>query len=275
MQSDTKCQVPSKVETIAKHKKRNAAWRGKLGKLTEQRYHNHCLPDDAKGRAMLVAFLRCRLSVDDAKARAPWVTDSELKELQRVASELKDIKQLGKLIGLTWAERMACRVYFLPACDVTPLEADRLQADRDRENASKRQARFRESKMTTRHTAKRDDALLRMLATLPTPLSGPIPVSALVKEAKKCDAFRRPDGRRLRNLRDAVHSVLKTLKAHGQIEMTEQPGAYGMVTMVRLVELETVRKNAQRYGFSDGRAVDARKRPKIPTPQWVRPFCAA
>ena len=77
--------------------------------------------------------------------------------------------------------------------------------------------------MTTRHTAKRDDALLRMLATLPTPLSGPIPVSALVKEAKKCDAFRRPDGRRLRNLRDAVHSVLKTLKAHGQIEMTEQP----------------------------------------------------
>jgi hypothetical protein len=233
-----------KIDTIAKHKKRNAAWRGKLGRLTEHRYHNHCLPDDAKGRAMLVAFLRCRLSADDAKERAPWITDSELKELQGVASEMTDIKQLGKLIGLTWAERMACRVFFLPACNVTPLEASRLQAERNRENGNKRQIKFRESKMTTRHTAKRDDAVLRMLATLPKPLLVSVPVSALVKEAKKCDAFRRPDGLKLTpgSLRKTVHRVLKTLKANGLIEMTERPGARGMVTMVRLVELETVRK---------------------------------
>jgi hypothetical protein len=98
----------------------------------------------------------------------------------------------------------------------------------------------------------------------------------LVKEAKRCDAFRRPDGHRLRNLRDAVHSVLKTLEAHGQIEMTEQPGARGMVTLVRLVDVENCSQNdAQRYGFSDGRNVAASKRLKTPDEQGVTRILAA
>jgi hypothetical protein len=167
-----------KADTIAKRKKRNAVWRGKLSKLSEHRYGNHYLPDDAQGRAMLVAFLRCRLSADDAKERAPWITDDELRKLQSAASGLEHIKELGRLIELTWDERMGpCRVYFLPACDVTPLEASRRQSDRNRENARKRQIRFRESKMTMRHTSKRDDAVLRMLKALPTPLSGLIPAT--------------------------------------------------------------------------------------------------
>jgi hypothetical protein len=67
---------------------------------------------------------------------------------------------------------------------------------------------------------------------------GWLPVSALVKEAEHCNAFRRPDGYPLSNLRDAVHVVLKTLKANGQIDMAEQPGQRGMVMYVRLAARE-------------------------------------
>jgi hypothetical protein len=267
-----------KADSIATRKKRNAAWRGKLSKLTQHRYGNHFLPDNAEGRAMVVAFLRCRMRTDDVKERAPWITDNELQKLQSDASEIESIKELGELIGLTWDERMGpCRVYFLPACDVTPLEAACLQSDRNRENARKRQIRFRESKMKMRHTSIRDDAMLRMLATLP-PISGWTPVSVLVKEAKRCDAFRRPDGRKLapRSLRKTVHRVIEVLKAHGQIETTEKPGARGMVTLVRLVDLENCSQNdAQRYGFCHGDKVTAKKRPKTPNEQWLTRILAA
>jgi hypothetical protein len=253
----------------AAYKRRNAAWRGLLGKLTKRRHGNHYLPDDNRGRAMLVAFMRCQLMDDDAKERAPWVTDDELKKLRRKARRLT-LEQIGTLISLTYAERMACRVFFLPACDITREEALRRQAERNRENARKRQAKLRESKMTMRHTSERDDAVLRMLTMLPTTtLGGWTAASVLVKEAKRCDAFRRPDGRRQRDsaMRKAVHRVLETLKAHGQIETTEQPGARGMVTLVRRVDMENGPKNAERDGFCHGGNVAASKRVKTSTEQ--------
>ena len=192
-----------------------------------------------------LAFLRCRMKPDDIAQRAPWITDVELEQLQSDANDLSN-EQLGKLIHLTWDERIACRVWFLPACDVTPEEASRLQAERDRANARKRQAERRESMKTMRHTSKRDDAVLRMLRNLPRlpmsgglePMAGWTPVSTLVKEAKRCDAFRRPDGRPISNLREPVHRVLQTLKEHGQIEIEQRPGVRGMVMYVRLAAQE-------------------------------------
>lgn len=211
---------------------------------------------------MLTALLWCRISVDDARERAPWITDGELRKLQSAADELKR-NQLGEMINLTWDERIGHRVYFLTACDVTQEESNKRQAERNRENARNRQIKYREARTKMRHTAKRDDAMLRMLTMLPPiphsggfdPMSGWTSVSALVKEAAHCNAFRRPDGRPLRNLRDAVHAVLRTLKAHGQIEITEQPGARGMVLLVRRADLEAGENDAERYAFSDGRSV--------------------
>jgi hypothetical protein len=229
-----------------------------LGALTRHRHGNHFLPDNNEGRAMLVAFLSCRLKDDDAKQRAPWITDSDLENLKSEASGI-ELKQLGKLIGLTWDERIACRVYFLRASDITQEEANRRQAERNRENERKRQKEHRESMVKMRHyTSKRDDAVLRMLKMLPRiplsagldPLSGWTPVSALVKEARRCDAFRRPDGRQQTNLRVPVHRVLKVLEANGQIEMTERPGPRGMVMLVRLVDLECP-KDDERHTVSD------------------------
>ena len=255
--------------------RRNAAWCGKLGSLTRYRYGNHYLPDNSEGRAMLLGFLWCGLSTDNAKERAPWLTADELESLQLEARCLT-LNELGKLIGLKNKERYDCRVFFLAASNVTPEEAARYQAERDRENARKRQMKLRQSREKMRHTIKRDEAVLRMLTTMPTPSSW-TPVSALVTKAKRCDAFRRPDGRPLSNPRDAVHCVLKTLKTHDQIQMTEQAGARGMVCMVRLADWkraerdidsdaligpENCPRNAERDVFSDGRSVVAKNRAK-------------
>lgn len=95
--------------------------------------------------------------------------------------------------------------------------------------------------MKMRHTNKRGETVQRMVRNLPcVPLSGGLdptsgwtPVSTLVKEAEHCNAFRRPDGRPLRNLRETIHREIKKLKANGQMEMMQQPGPRGMVAYVR------------------------------------------
>src|ERR1700761_3814186 len=114
--------------------RRDAAWRGKLGKLTSYRYGNHYLPDNAEGRAMLLAFIFCGLKADDAKERAPWLSDDELEALQLEARCLT-LNGIGAMIGLRYEERMDCKLFFLAACDITPAEASRRQTERNRENA--------------------------------------------------------------------------------------------------------------------------------------------
>jgi hypothetical protein len=208
---------PTSPEIIARRKKRNAAWRGKIGRLIFSRFGNHFVPDSAEGRALLSCMLRCGLRADDAKERALWIADGELRKLRRAARRLP-LWQFGKEVALTHVERMASQVYFLPACDLTLEEAARLQEERDRENARRRRRRFRERIAMMRHTAARDDAILRMLK-MPRPAWADawMSVSELVKEADRCEAFRRPDGRWLRNARDAVHCVLGQLERNGQI----------------------------------------------------------
>jgi hypothetical protein len=224
-------------------KRTKANYLGQLGRLGTYRYGNHYLPENDEGRAMLVAQLRCRLKDDDAKQRAPWITDAELDALRRQAKKI-DFKKIGELVGLKHLERWHddVKMFSWAACDITPKEAASFKAERDRENARNRQAKRRDSMVKMRHTDRRNEAVLRMLRNLPkpllyqigaAPLKGWVPVSALVKEASDCHAFRRPDGYPLSNLRNAVHLVLKTLKANGQIETIEQPGKFGMVTYVR------------------------------------------
>jgi hypothetical protein len=177
--------------------------------------------------------------------KTPWITDAELEALRRQAKKI-DFKKIGELVGLKHLERWHddVRMFSWAACDISPQEAARFKLKRDRENATRRQAKRRDSVVKMKHTSKRDDAVLGMLRTLSKPLvyqagmqspplKGWLPVSALVKEAEHCHAFRRPDGYSLRNLRNAVHLVLKTLKDSGQIETMQQPGPRGMVMYVR------------------------------------------
>lgn len=94
---------------------------------------------------MLAAFLRCKLKPDDAKERAPWITDVELKTLKRQAKKI-DFKKIGELVDLKHLERWHddVKCFFVPACDISPQEAARFKAERDRENAAKRQAKRRD-----------------------------------------------------------------------------------------------------------------------------------
>jgi hypothetical protein len=236
-----------KTETPTKRTKAN--YLGQLGRLATYRHGNHYLPENDEGRAMLVAFLRCRLKPDDAKERAPCITDAELVALKRQAKKI-DFKKIGELVGLKHLERWHddVKMFSWAACDISPQEAARFKLERDRENAAKRQAKRRDSMVKMKHTAKRDEAVLRMLRTLPkpliyqsgsAPLKGWLPVSALMKEARHCNAFLRPDGQLMwASLRKPVHRVLETLKANGLIETTLQPGIRGMVMYVRLAARE-------------------------------------
>ena len=236
------------MKTKPPTKRTKANYLGQLGRLNSYRHGNHFVPENDEGRAMLMAQLRCRLQDDDAKERAPWITDAELVALKRQAKKL-DFKKIGELVGLKHLERWHddVKMFSWPSCDISPEEAARFKAERDRENARKRQARKRESIVKMRHTDKREEAVMRMLRNLPKeplsggldPMSGWTRVSALVKEAENCNAFRRPDGQRMwASLREPVHRVLRTLKANGQIEMALQPGQRGMVAYVRLAARE-------------------------------------
>jgi hypothetical protein len=224
-------------------KRTKANYLGQLNRLNEYRQGNHYISEDDAGRAMLMAQLRCKLKDDDAKERAPWITDAELVVLKRQARKIA-FKQIGELVGLKHLERWHddVKMFSWPACDITPREAARFKAERDRQNARKRQAKRRNSVVKMQITNKRGDAILEMLKVLPkpliyqtgnAPLKGWVPVSALVKEAADCNAFRRPDGYPMEcSLREPVHRVLRALKASGQIETTERPGQRGMVMYV-------------------------------------------
>jgi hypothetical protein len=228
-------------------KRTKANYLGQLGRLATYRYGNHYVPENDEGRAMLMAQLRCKLKDDDAKERAPWITAASLETLKRQAKKI-DFKKIGELVGLKHRERWhdAVKMFSWPACDISPEDAERYRRNREREMTNKRQKKFQESIKTMRHTDRREESVLLMLRNLPRvplsggldPMSGWTPVSDLVKEAERCAAFRRPDGRPQSQLRKPVHRVIETLKANGQIETAQRPGTRGMVMYVRLTARE-------------------------------------
>ena len=253
--------------------------RGRLTKLCQLRtkadgvsHGTHHLPDNSDGRAMLQALLRFGLTAESAMTDAPWCEASELKKLQRAARRMK-WNDVGALIGLTYDEREACKLWRLVPCDVTAAELERRKADKrrkaERERRQKKRRERREAMELMRNATKRDDAIMRMLdkAAYRTPDGGFgyewMPVSAMIKEAQEWKAFRSPDGWGLRNLRDAMHVVLKGLAAVGVIQIELRDGRRGKVLWVRKLNLEEPVPVGKADTFSDGRSVGGEKRPKL------------
>jgi hypothetical protein len=237
----------------------SALWRERLGGCS-------FLPNDEEGRMMLMVLLRVGTTTESAMENAPWLTEREFKALRKAARKIP-WKQIGELIKLTYAERMAHKLYYWLPIDMSPEEARRRQEQRDRENDRKRKAKTRAENKELRDMLSksndRKDAIKRMLAGLDAPPSrqgcmppGPCPPSGsgwvaspvMVKRAKTVDAFRRPDGRPLRNPRDAVHCALEQLEADGEIEIGMGVGKRGPVVFARL-------RGGQADVFCDRRSV--------------------
>jgi hypothetical protein len=243
-----KAEVPCTAQTKQTDIERIARiWRGKLQKLCCHRYVNHYLPDSDEGRAMLTALLCLGLTDEAADAQAPWITAAELHGLKRKARWLK-WDMIGALIQLTYAERQACKLWRFMPCDVSAEEVKRRRSEKRAAAEAKRKKRKREElrneRDAMRQTNKRDDAVLRMLdltgkdyhsPDAPPPYCHWLPVSELVKQAKRCDAFRCPDGSRPRDLRRLVNRTVEKLKAFGAIETKLKPGKRGPVLWVRKV----------------------------------------
>jgi hypothetical protein len=233
----------------------------KLRKLIAWRYGNHFLPDSDDGRALLIAMLHFGLSDETALTDAPWLDASDLKKLRRCAYPLT-LQQTGPLIGLTADEAIHCRIFFTSPVGISA-EAyqDRLDAIR-KAKAARRQQRLRNDRAMIRHTAARDDALIRILKLADNRC---LTAARIVTKAEKCEAFRTPNGRwpQRSSLRKMVHRVLNALEAAGQITMRIRPGKRGMVAVVHLIDHEATDpktdadRDMQRYGFCHGDSVTA------------------
>jgi hypothetical protein len=230
----------------------NRLLRTLLSNLWKER-HGGCsfVSNDEEGRMMLMVLLRVGTTTESAMENAPWLTEAELKALRKAARKIP-WKQIGKVIKLTYAERMAHKLFQWMPVDVSPEEVQRRQKQRDRENDRKRKAKKRAKNKELRDMLSksndRKSAIVRMLAGLDAPRPGILPpgerlngdwtvVSALVKRAETVRAFRRPDGRPLRNLRDAVHCTVEQLKQDGMVETEMWPGVRGQVCFVRLIDV--------------------------------------
>jgi hypothetical protein len=267
-----------KLAKIAKFKRLERIMRGKLTKLNRQRHGNHFIEESDAGRAMLTAQFRFGLTMETAMEIAPWCTERELKKLQRAARRMtwRDWSELcrkvGLLINLTYVERQACKLWLAP-CDMPMEEVRRRQAKKqrkaDRERRQRKRRERREAIDLMRNATKRDDAIMRMLDKtayqFPDGVIGYewMPVSVMMKEAGEYKPFRRPDGWRLRNLRDAVHVVLKRLAENDVIQTQLRDGRRGKVLWVRKVSLEELTLPGKADTFSDGRSVGGEKRPKL------------
>jgi hypothetical protein len=231
----------------------NKELRRRLSNLWKARYGGcSFLPDNEEGRTMLMVMLRVGTTTESAMEMAPWLTtEAEVKAKRKAASKIP-WNEIGKLIKLTYAERMAHELYCWMPIDVTPEEVRERQKERTRQKNRewKRKDRAKKRRMhdMLSNTNDRKDAILRMLAGADAPRPGIhkpgerldgdwTVVSALVKRAETVRAFRRPDGRALRNLRDAVHCTLELLKQDGMVETETRPGMRGQVCFVRLIDV--------------------------------------
>ena len=247
----------------------NRIYRAKLSKLCKSRYGNHCLPVGDTGLAMLTALLCFGLTDESAIQDAPWCA-AELEGLKRQARRWS-WRDVGKLINLTYDEREDYKLWILDPCDVSRKEVQRRQAEKqakaDKERKKRQRLKQREDREAMRSTNDRRGAILRMLNDIsllfpersgvvspprshsPFTYQGWAPVSRLVELAKQSRAFRRPDGKPLRNLRDAVHCTVKGLANNGAIATRLEPGQRGSVLLVKAAAV------GKPDAFSDGRSV--------------------
>jgi hypothetical protein len=166
-------------------------WRVRLQRLCQMRFDTHFLPDNDKSRAMLTALLRFGMTDDSAIADAPW-SASELPTLKRQGRRLK-WRDVGKLIGLTFDEWKAAKLWVAKPVDVSDadLEAWRIQQRKESWRKSKQKARAREAEQRQDSLAKakplkpRQSVILKMLIE-----HGPISVSELTKRASRSNAFK-------------------------------------------------------------------------------------
>lgn len=243
-------------------KKTLEVYRRQIFKLCNMRFGNHFVRDSDDGRALLTALLCCLLGDDVAMQAAPWLERDDLQAMRRNARRLRP-RQIGPLLGVTDAERKLGKLWLLRPCDKPWREVQREASERrdkaDRERKRRKRLEQREERLMMQRTNKRDDAIMRMLTT------DWIPVSALVREAGDCRAFRRPDGRLIRpnGLRKLVHRTLKMLAEHGAVETILRKGPHGLVCLARKIDTEG---GLSADAFWDGDSVtavpDGRERPK-------------
>jgi hypothetical protein len=255
---------------IYPHRRRANIWdRRKLSRISKARHGNHFVADDDAGRAMLTALLHCGLRAEDAMERAPWLDPTELPALRREARKFA-FDDIGPLIGLTYAERERLKAWRFWPSDVPREEVARRQsrceAEKSRERQRKHRRKLRDERERMRDEPNREEAVLEMLQLEePWPrrsgccpphlvrlLDGWITMPALVAMARYCRAFRRPDGRPLRNLRDAVRVALRRLHEQGKVELSERDGKRGRIILARLSGAENY---CERDTFPDCRSV--------------------
>ena len=170
---------------------------GRLIKLYRRRWRNRFLPNTAEGRAMLIALLHFGLSPEAAVQLMSWRFEAaELRQLQRRTRSVKR-SELGRMIKLTYEEREQERVWSLMPYDVSNEEFQLRQTVKKEVNNKRRQQqkrdKEREERMRLENTISREDAILAMLSDS----RYWTPISALVKQAETCKAFRRPDGKQV------------------------------------------------------------------------------
>jgi len=115
------------------------------------------LPNDKAGRdalfAIAVADLRCGATEVEVtrglKRTAPWLMPDEVPAIMQRARECTRIgRGLGKLVGLSEAERVACKAWRLQSIDgPTPAEA-KLQRERSNGREGRRRRRASEGAVT-------------------------------------------------------------------------------------------------------------------------------
>ena len=230
---------------------------GRLIKLYRRRWRNRFLPNTAEGRAMLIALLHFGLSPEAAVQLMSWRFEAaELRQLQRRTRSVKR-SELGRMIKLTYEEREQERVWSLMPYDVSNEEFQLRQTVKKEVNNKRRQQqkrdKEREERMRLENTISREDAILAMLSDS----RYWTPISALVKQAETCKAFRRPDGKQVGlswdyprrerfgsmgthvspgfsgSLRKVVHRAVQRLAERGEVQTELRGGVRGKVLFVR------------------------------------------
>jgi hypothetical protein len=115
--------------------------RAELFRVLACRYGYDRLPADKEGRdmafAICVAYLRCKAGKNElrntVRGLAPFLTDDGFEAMKvRAVKRTKIGRGLGRLIGLTEAERRECRAWRLQSIDgPTPAEANSARRKHD------------------------------------------------------------------------------------------------------------------------------------------------
>jgi hypothetical protein len=225
-------------------------YRRRLDGFCRLRFDTCFLPDTIEGRNLLIALLRFGLTDESAAEQAPW-GEAELATLKRRAKR-KNWRAVGKLIGLTFDEWKAAKLWMLRPIDASEQDIKDWRKDQRKSNDAERKRKKREGERK-RKQAKlaianllecnpRHVTILEMLINSGEPMS----VSDLVKEARKSHAFTRASCRNttwcsgppkhaiVRNLPFVVRRTLDQLEAKGIIETYKRSGKHGLEIQAKL-----------------------------------------